>query len=61
MLKDIERDIVLDENIIGLEGLTKHGQAWEDWLDSYLDGPVRSRYWDIPTRDNVIFARDIQM
>lgn len=45
LLAEVKADLRDPENSIGLGGPSRYGQAWEEWVDDYIDSGVGEKYW----------------
>lgn len=43
--QQVQRDLNHPQNIIGLEGPRKHGEAWQDWAEDYAHNSLVSKYF----------------
>lgn len=57
-LKIVREHVSDPANTIGLEGVRVHKQAWEVWLDDFLDDQIGKQFWGVLKGRKWIFTRD---
>lgn len=57
-LRTVRKRVTDPDNYIGLEGIKVHKEAWEVWIDNFLDAEMGKQYWGILKGKKWVFSRD---